>query len=517
MNGINPASVGDPFRLISLRIGPAIIVVGLAWTGGLFGARADEWAHFAGSADRRSASTTAAVRLEQPRWTLAPREDEWFVDNASPVAAFGRVYFNARVLQDGEAVENEIVALDAVSGERLWEAPLDADVYDSWAAPAVDVRNKSVILASGQEILAADAWTGDVLWRLPLERFFVNATAAISDDLGPHKNANRAFLTDFAPGGGAQLYAINVDAFDADDNPFEPGEIAWQANIGRAGGSVAAYRDGRVCCVTRDGRLYAFDAESGEQQFVIPATTQPFFGGLTLEDHWAYAATYVFSGGSNNSRLIKFDLTAQQVVWATSCERTNSIPVVGDDHIIYLSGGIHGYGSAPRVQAFRDDGGSAIPLWDTFADSAGKQNLGGWTLQPVLAGNRLIVGAPQLSGDFSPYVEAVSLNLSLAPGDSGFVAGRAAEAGASAAIARGMLFSHGMLGLSAFDLFEFGDLNCDGFVNNFDIDPFVLALTSPESYATAYPDCDVHFADTNEDGEVNNFDIDAFVAMLTGN
>ena len=61
-----------------------------------------------------------------------------------------------------------------------------------------------------------------------------------------------------------------------------------------------------------------------------------------------------------------------------------------------------------------------------------------------------------------------------------------------------------------------GDLNCDGLVNSFDIDPFVLALTDSDAYAAAYPECDYMLADCNDDGLVNSFDIDAFVALLTG-
>lgn len=61
-----------------------------------------------------------------------------------------------------------------------------------------------------------------------------------------------------------------------------------------------------------------------------------------------------------------------------------------------------------------------------------------------------------------------------------------------------------------------GDLNCDGIVNNFDIDPFVLALTNPAAYAVTYPDCNRNLADINHDNAVNNFDIDPFVALLTG-
>ncbi|MGD8454421.1 MAG: dockerin type I repeat-containing protein [Phycisphaerae bacterium] len=59
-----------------------------------------------------------------------------------------------------------------------------------------------------------------------------------------------------------------------------------------------------------------------------------------------------------------------------------------------------------------------------------------------------------------------------------------------------------------------GDVNCDGEVNNFDISPFVLAITDPTGYAAAYPECDILNADCNGDGEVNNFDISPFVALL---
>jgi hypothetical protein len=61
-----------------------------------------------------------------------------------------------------------------------------------------------------------------------------------------------------------------------------------------------------------------------------------------------------------------------------------------------------------------------------------------------------------------------------------------------------------------------GDLNCDGAVNAFDIDPFVLALTDPTGYAAAFPGCIILNADCNGDGLVNAFDIDPFVLILTG-
>ncbi len=61
-----------------------------------------------------------------------------------------------------------------------------------------------------------------------------------------------------------------------------------------------------------------------------------------------------------------------------------------------------------------------------------------------------------------------------------------------------------------------GDLNCDGLVNNGDIDAFVLAITDADGYSSSYPDCDRALADCDQDGLVNNGDIDAFVDLLAG-
>jgi hypothetical protein len=64
--------------------------------------------------------------------------------------------------------------------------------------------------------------------------------------------------------------------------------------------------------------------------------------------------------------------------------------------------------------------------------------------------------------------------------------------------------------------YAIGDMNCDGAVNTFDIDPFVLALTDSIAYAAAFPTCNFMLADANQDGYVNAFDIDPFVVLLTG-
>jgi hypothetical protein len=61
-----------------------------------------------------------------------------------------------------------------------------------------------------------------------------------------------------------------------------------------------------------------------------------------------------------------------------------------------------------------------------------------------------------------------------------------------------------------------GDMNCDGAVDFGDINPFVLALTSPAAYTNEFPYCDIMLADCNTDGTVDFGDINPFIALLTG-
>ncbi|MBU0641308.1 MAG: hypothetical protein KKB50_20815 [Planctomycetes bacterium] len=67
--------------------------------------------------------------------------------------------------------------------------------------------------------------------------------------------------------------------------------------------------------------------------------------------------------------------------------------------------------------------------------------------------------------------------------------------------------------------YEVGDLNCDGAINGFDIDAFIMVLEEGPPYTTyyaTYPNCDHMLADCNDDGDVNGFDIDAFIVLLGG-
>lgn len=84
----------------------------------------------------------------------------------------------------------------------------------------------------------------------------------------------------------------------------------------------------------------------------------------------------------------------------------------------------------------------------------------------------------------------------------------------------GQIVGNGKIGgfLHAFRLTPIarGDMNCDGHVDNFDIDAFVLAILDQAAYAAEYPNCTLLAGDMNVDGAFNNFDIDPFVACIIG-
>jgi len=64
--------------------------------------------------------------------------------------------------------------------------------------------------------------------------------------------------------------------------------------------------------------------------------------------------------------------------------------------------------------------------------------------------------------------------------------------------------------------YTLADMNLDGPINGFDIDPFVLALVNPDGYEATYGVPAAIMGDCNLDWLINGFDIDPFVQILVG-
>ncbi|MGD8451542.1 MAG: PQQ-binding-like beta-propeller repeat protein [Phycisphaerae bacterium] len=492
------------------------------------------WTHWAGDAAHSSSATEAPASLDNIAWVATPEappgELEEFVWRGGVVTADNRAFITARrYVDDGtglwEHTNNVVICYDATNGTRLWDEFVDADIYeyDSWATPVIDRNDGVVIVASHFSVHALGLADGEIQWRRELPQVLVNASPTVSEDLvNVGVPANRVFITDytgFTPSGGG-IYAINVSPFDAVGNPYEPGDIVWQdrALPGTCGNTVA-YADGYVYVGTTHGgvirRYVALDGGAPGLDAVPDWETDTgisqiaqyagFYGGVTVHGGYVYAAAYQFYGTGNSSRMYKLAADGGELIWEQPCERTDCIPVVTDDGRIYLAGGIEGFGSAVKVQAFQDHGTYATQLWDTYDDTGGSLTVGGWTHQPLLAGGRLYCGTPDETEFFAPYTDLYILDVSLTPTDAGFIAGHVSGSGGSPASTGQYLYSVGTSGLVAYRGGNAGDMDGDGDV---DADDFVLwapCMAGPE-VTTPPPGCEpaaFQRADLDSDGDVD--------------
>jgi outer membrane protein assembly factor BamB len=403
----------------------------------------------------------------------------------------------------------------AATGSLLWAAPIDAPFVDSWSTPAIDAPNHAAVFASGRWVRALDLATGAPRWSVELERPIVNASPLITAGLAP---ANRLFITDYDGfGGAARLYCINIDPSSA-ANPCTPGQLLWSAPIGGSSGNSPAFWGAGglviVASITDEsassgGRVLAFPAGATSAPapvWVYEHPSQGFFGGVSVGGAGTpavFAATYALYGGQLNSTLVKLDAATGALVWSTPCGRTACTPVPLPDGRVALPAGVVGFGSAPCIELFRDNGPSATLLWDsalatwndansnTVMDPGEYLRVGGWTTQPIAtlaagATERLLAGAVGAGGGgFSPCTDLYVLDLSRGPAEAGFVSDHLAGAGNTPALAAGLAFSIGPGGLNAAGSCP---ANCDRStaapaLNVLDFNCFLNAFSSAAPYA----------------------------------
>lgn len=416
-------------------------------------AAAADWTHLAGDPARSSHAVIAPFDL-RVRWHAAALADEAFSGRAAPVTYGERVFVSARHFVGNLHAGNRLIAYRASDGQRLWSADIEADVYDSWASPAVDTRNGTVLVAAGARLYSLAGDDGAPRWDCPLG-LLVNASPVVSSDLTNDSTpANRAFIVDFGPIDSSTLYAVNVDPFHATRNPYQPGEVAWSAPLSGSSGNSPAYADGVLYVATTGGAIAAFDARDGgppiwcpQLIYADPPYSHGFFGGLTVAGGFVYAASYDFDEFENDARLFKLDAASGAVVWTIRAERSAAIPIASGARV-YLCGGLPGFGSSERLQAFADYGTHAALLWETTSSAT---RYGGWTHHPLLHANALFVGSSDGGVEFGAYEMLSRIDPARAPGDPGFVtASHAGSGGSPAAGGDGALYSVGVDGLFCF-------------------------------------------------------------------
>jgi len=432
-------------------------------------AEPNDWAHYGHTAERHSIAVDGPNTIDSGTLAWNAWEDPCypgyyveFEGATGPVVYDGRVFAYAKYYEPNELahdgfdyVASQIIAYDANGGETLWATVIDQAVWDSWSSPCIDTKHNTVLMGSGYKVFALDAQSGAQKWSTQLEKFVMNASVCTALDI----EHGRAFITDYDGFGTAgKLYCINLDA-NVTGNPYEPGEIVWSDTIGGSSGNSPAYKDGVVYVGSvseppgsepNGGTIHAYDAAAIVATKLWQATDpnfDGFFGGLVVtKAGFLYAANYDFYGEQDNSVLCKIDCSDGSVVWKTAVERTQSIPVVVGDKI-YISAGMAGYGSRPKVEAYEDLGGSAVKLWETPADMV----VGGWTNQPVYGNGKLYVGSIPVEGNyFGTYTDLYIFDVNTTPADPNFVIDHYEGCGNSPAVTYDSIYTIGYDGLFKF-------------------------------------------------------------------
>ncbi|MEM9373173.1 MAG: PQQ-binding-like beta-propeller repeat protein, partial [Planctomycetota bacterium] len=414
---------------------------------------------------------------------------------------------------------DSVIAISRLDGSFVWEAPIPVALLNSWAAPAIDPHTRTVVAGSGSTLSGIHLDTGDPLWSTDLGRIVVNASPTITDD---RPGRTRAFVTDysFASSVGGRLFCVNLSPHDGANNPYEPGEIVWSAELGgETSGNTPGYHDGRVYVSTASGgnasdqgTILAYDADAT----LTPAplwryeldSHSGFFSGVAVYGDGLYAASYSFSGDQFSGRTVRVDRHTGDQVWSVGTNRTDTVPVPFGPGLVLVSGGVPfnsqfpAFGSVPSIQLIMEfPWGGATRLWDSAIDTLHDTNsngqwdpgesflsLGGWTIQPavIVDGQKAYayVGVSpdplgSVDGFFDPSPAMALVDLSKLPDEHGFVAEWHDGSGSSPALSGGELYTVGFDGVFSFGapampvsqiLIRWSsgslpDLNADGMVN----------------------------------------------------
>jgi len=448
------------------------------------------WSHFGGNARHQSKGLLGAVAptLSEPSWIADGDGTTTYI----PIPQTGVVVDTHRVyaiatnpIQPGSAFA---IAYNRSTGNFQWATPLPAIILDSWSTPAIDPNSKHLLIAISDRIFALDTASGSQIWSTPIDGIVVNASPVVTNDLG---DSDRAFITNYSFGGGtaSKLTCINIDPFNQLTNPYQPGEIVWQAPLnGDCSGNTPAYSNGKVFVSTASstsslkGTINAFDATQLTSTAPIWSFTNTidtgFFSGVSVARGHVYASSYSFTGLQSSANTVKLNSQTGQLIWSVPTNRTDTTPVVLSNNDVVISGGVATgafdflpfFGSLPSIQYIKEDGANSAVLWDSALETHDDENnngiwdfgeyflsIGGWTHQPIAVTiddtPMLIVGTLPLTQPaqlFGHNTALSILDLTKSPTDSGFVVQKALGTGSTPAMLGSWIYSPGDQGIQAF-------------------------------------------------------------------
>ena len=184
--------------------------------------------------------------------------------------------------------ENELYAVDVQTGELNWTKSLEG-----WYIYGPTYHDGVLYLSTGGYLRAIDAASRETLWSLQ---------EPISDQEAAGNSWNRRWMPAAPTAAAGHVFAgTGHGVFHGIE--ASSGEILWSDTIetGLPGASEIsgadennrfldppAVKDGRVCIASDNGRLYAYDMQSGERQWVFQPGSR-FQGAAVIQGESVFA------------------------------------------------------------------------------------------------------------------------------------------------------------------------------------------------------------------------------------
>jgi outer membrane protein assembly factor BamB len=239
---------------------------------------------------------------------------------SSPAVAGGLVYVGSR--------DGAYVALDTATGTQRWRVETGPDAPLAWGFESGDLYTASPAIAgdlallggSDGQVWAVSAADGTVRWRFRTEGRVRSSPAVAGGRVYVGSMDGTLYALDLASG-------RQVWRFDTEGHTLDSGKFGFDRRTIQSSPAVVG---GTVYVGSRDGHLYAVDAETGRKRWTADHEMS------WVNSSPAVAGGLVFAGSSDNRFVQAVDARTGQERWRVATERLVwSSPAVDGD-LVYV-------------------------------------------------------------------------------------------------------------------------------------------------------------------------------------